>query len=518
MKKSFIIFVISLLLVFSQSVTTYAAPLTTEFSDKKIIWLGDSITFGYGATSADKTFVSIVDEELGFLETVKYATGGATISKYVAEAPYMIDMAATMDTDADIVMVFGGINDKFGQVPIGTTADTDPELTFYGGLNTLIPLLKTNHATARIILVSPYKTATDTPTYIAEAMKERALFYDIEFINMFAYVGFDLSVIEDKEIYAVDSTHLSDQGNRRLADIFISYLYQDYTPNLHNPLTINAGQVLAVDGSLVAAPAGSEANFFTTDYIPVTAGTTYFYSLNDYDSSLRKTWYDSQKVKISNSTNSSCFETAPTGAAFVRLVSYLMDEEEFQFSKIANYDYKIIFETNDGTEIDSQYVTEYRNIEVPQIPVKEGSTFIGWYTNEILTQVFNPYAAILQDTTLYAKWNVDFPEYIVTFFSDGGTYVTPQLVVEYGSINEPGDPTRDGYTFEGWYQDSGLTNKWNFLTGSVTDDMTLYASWTADAVEETPETIGSWIDANPVLAILAILAIITIVAVLFKKN
>jgi uncharacterized repeat protein (TIGR02543 family) len=109
-------------------------------------------------------------------------------------------------------------------------------------------------------------------------------------------------------------------------------------------------------------------------------------------------------------------------------------------------------------------------------------------------------------------------QYTVTFFSDGGTYVTPQLVVEYGSINEPADPTRDGYTFEGWYQDSGLTNKWNFLTGSVTDDMTLYASWTADAVEETPETIGSWIDANPVLAILAILAIITIVAVLFKKN
>jgi uncharacterized repeat protein (TIGR02543 family) len=418
MKKIFAIFIFAMIMTFSLSVTAQAAPLTTEFSDKKIIWLGDSITFGYGATSADKTFVSIVDEELGFGVTKKYATGGATISQYVPEAANFIDMAATMDTDADIVIVFGGINDKFGQVPIGTTADTDAELTFYGGLNTLIPLLKTNHATARIILVSPYKTSTDTPTDIAAAMKERALFYDIEFINMFAYVGFDLSIIEDKEIYAVDSTHLSDQGNRRLADIFISYLYQDYTPNLHDPLTINAGQVLAVDGSLVAAPAGSEANFFTTDYIPVTAGTTYFYSSNDYDSSLRKTWYDSQKVKISNSTNSSCFETAPTGAAFVRLVSYLMDEEEFQFSKVVNYDYTVTFNTLGGNDIANQYVTEYRNITVA-VPVREGYIFAGWFKDTQLQNMFYSNDVVENNITLYAKW---LP-------SSGGSIITPEATL-----------------------------------------------------------------------------------------
>jgi len=407
MKKIVLILLLALsamAVILSYGSKTYAVELTSEFNDQKIIWLGDSITFGYGATSTSKTFVSIVDDELGFLETKKYATGGATISKYVVEAPYMIDMAATMDTDADIVMVFGGINDKFGQVPIGTTADTDPELSFYGGLNTLIPLLKSNHATARIVLVSPYKTATDTPTDIAAAMKERALFYDIEFINMFAYVGFDLSIIEDKEIYAVDSTHLSDQGNRRLADIFISYLYQDYTPNLHDPLTINAGQVLAIDGSLVAAPAGSEADFFTTDYIPVTAGTTYFYSLNDYDSSLRKTWYDSQKVKISNSTNSSCFETAPTGAAFVRLVSYLIDEENFQFSKVVNYDYTFEFESYGGTEIPIQYVTEYRNAIQPSTPIKSGYVFGGWFTTSLYDEDFSFESVISEDTIIYAMW------------------------------------------------------------------------------------------------------------------
>ena len=42
-------------------------------------------------------------------------------------------------------------------------------------------------------------------------------------------------------------------------------------------------------------------------------------------------------------------------------------------------------------------------------------------------------------------------EYTVTFDSNGGSVVASQTVKEGGKVKEPTDPTRDGYTFAGWY-------------------------------------------------------------------
>jgi uncharacterized repeat protein (TIGR02543 family) len=67
--------------------------------------------------------------------------------------------------------------------------------------------------------------------------------------------------------------------------------------------------------------------------------------------------------------------------------------------------------------------------------------------------------------------------YTVTFDSKGGTDVAVQEL-RYGDvIQEPQAPTREGYTFEGWYADEGLSNLWDFDT-AVDGSMTLYAGWT----------------------------------------
>lgn len=65
----------------------------------------------------------------------------------------------------------------------------------------------------------------------------------------------------------------------------------------------------------------------------------------------------------------------------------------------------------------------------------------------------------------------------VTFESGGGSEV-PDQVVQYGEkIKEPEEPTRDGYTFNGWYSDLDRTTLWDFGSDTVQGNMTLYAGW-----------------------------------------
>jgi len=67
--------------------------------------------------------------------------------------------------------------------------------------------------------------------------------------------------------------------------------------------------------------------------------------------------------------------------------------------------------------------------------------------------------------------------YTVTYDSNGGSNVGQQSVLYGGTVSVPTAPTRNGYYLEGWYKEQALTNKWNFVTDIVTQDITLYAKW-----------------------------------------
>lgn len=68
----------------------------------------------------------------------------------------------------------------------------------------------------------------------------------------------------------------------------------------------------------------------------------------------------------------------------------------------------------------------------------------------------------------------------VAFDAQGGSYVAPRYVAKNKMVSEPTAPTRDGYTFLGWYTAEG--EKWDFAKDVVTADMTLYAKWIKNAV------------------------------------
>ncbi len=71
----------------------------------------------------------------------------------------------------------------------------------------------------------------------------------------------------------------------------------------------------------------------------------------------------------------------------------------------------------------------------------------------------------------------------VKFETNGGSNVAQQAVAKGGTVKEPTAPTKEGYTFDGWYTDAELTTKFDFAT-TVSTEMTLYAKW---VVGETTE-------------------------------
>ena len=108
---------------------------------------------------------------------------------------------------------------------------------------------------------------------------------------------------------------------------------------------------------------------------------------------------------------------------------------------------------------------------------RTGYTFTGWNTKADGTGTAYhagatiDYPAEGKTLTLYAQWKVS--SHTVTFDSNGGHTVASQTVDDKGKVKEPTAPTRDSWTFAGWYL-NGV--EYDFTT-PVTQDITLKAGW-----------------------------------------
>ena len=131
------------------------------------------------------------------------------------------------------------------------------------------------------------------------------------------------------------------------------------------------------------------------------------------------------------------------------------------------------FGNGDG-QLTATYVANSVELETPS---KNGYTFDGWYTlKNGGTKVSSPYTPT-NDVTLYSHWTAN--KYNITFNPGEGTISSGESTKEvtygetYGTLPTP---TRDGFEFEGWYDDNG--NKVESTTiVDVTKDTTLIAKW-----------------------------------------
>jgi len=109
-----------------------------------------------------------------------------------------------------------------------------------------------------------------------------------------------------------------------------------------------------------------------------------------------------------------------------------------------------------------------------------GYEFVNWEaTGVTLLNTTNPNISfVMPNNPVTLTANIAMDTSTVTFESNGGSAVSAISVITSEAYETLPTPTKNGYVFDGWYKDTGLTNK---VTASdvVTDDHTLYAKWTA---------------------------------------
>jgi len=103
--------------------------------------------------------------------------------------------------------------------------------------------------------------------------------------------------------------------------------------------------------------------------------------------------------------------------------------------------YTITFDTQGGSTV-APITQEYNTaVTAPTDPTKTGYTFDGWDKNI-------PSTMPAENVTITAKWKVN--QYTITFNTDGGSSVAT-ITQDYGTaVNAPANPTKEGYTFNGW--------------------------------------------------------------------
>ncbi len=136
----------------------------------------------------------------------------------------------------------------------------------------------------------------------------------------------------------------------------------------------------------------------------------------------------------------------------------------------------ITFNTDGGNDIDPSKVM-MSEVFPPPTPYKEGYIFIGWYTDEDLTQVYDFTKGAYASLTLYAKWEETAQEttYFTAFYYMGENMFS-QVVLEEGTPIPNISGERAGYQFLGWYQNEELTEPFSF-NYLIDEDTLLYGKW-----------------------------------------
>src|SRR5690554_301064 len=138
--------------------------------------------------------------------------------------------------------------------------------------------------------------------------------------------------------------------------------------------------------------------------------------------------------------------------------------------------YTIAFDSNGGspvTAITQDYAT---TVSKPTDPTKVGYTFAGWYSDSNLSTAYTFTTMPAEDIILYAKWNII--TYSINYELDGGfTSGNPTAYTVDTNTITLTIPTKEGYTFDGWYLESEfVTVKTQIIKGTV-GNLTLYAKW-----------------------------------------
>ncbi|EGK2527187.1 InlB B-repeat-containing protein, partial [Listeria monocytogenes] len=131
----------------------------------------------------------------------------------------------------------------------------------------------------------------------------------------------------------------------------------------------------------------------------------------------------------------------------------------------------------------------------PAAPTKEGYTFTGWYDSPTggTEWDFETDKMPANDMTLYAQFTIN--QYTAKLDAEGT--IVSENVTYNELVPEPAAPTREGYTFTGWYDAPTDGTKWDFETDKMpANDMTLYARFTINQYIAKLDAEGTIVSEN----------------------
>lgn len=144
----------------------------------------------------------------------------------------------------------------------------------------------------------------------------------------------------------------------------------------------------------------------------------------------------------------------------------------------------INFNVNGGIEQIGPVLINYGMPFDFSVPTKIGYDFMGWeYNNVLITNErgnSNGNLTFIQPTTLIAKWKPI--NYIIAYHNiDGAINNNPNF---YNISEQPltlNEAEKIGYTFKGWYSDSGFTQNVIEIPAGKTGEVNLYANWSINS-------------------------------------
>ncbi|MBO4572739.1 MAG: leucine-rich repeat protein [Clostridia bacterium] len=157
--------------------------------------------------------------------------------------------------------------------------------------------------------------------------------------------------------------------------------------------------------------------------------------------------------------------------------------------------YVVNFNTDGGTAVSSQTVTEGKAVSAPEAPEKTGYVFVGWYADAGFNAEYDFSSPITGNTTIYARFaEYRANDFNVEYIVNGEVYATDRTAEGY-IYNMPA-PEREGDTFVGWwmsdYNDEDMLTA-KFDGREIFEDVKLFAVWASDGdmVSVTSDKI-SW--------------------------
>ena len=179
-------------------------------------------------------------------------------------------------------------------------------------------------------------------------------------------------------------------------------------------------------------------------------------------------WYDNSNYTSNPFTEVPLTETQP---------------KSFYAKWLAN-NYTITYSLDGGTINNGnvQLYTYGYGTMLPADVSRTGYTFDGWYSNPSFSgyPVTSISSTEYGNKSFYAKWTA-IRYYITYNANDGEIAGAPQTTYYYGNTVTLPTPTRQGYTFKGWFNNSNLTgSEITEITSSDYGDKVFYAKWSAN--------------------------------------